>query len=176
MSSTRKLVGFIFMKELTMRKQIKEYLLSRYNRSKKYQESKGVVFLITEDEYFQLWMKKRIPLQKLERLLDRAILKDQPIEFKTNIVLSWKKDMARLGLPMSIETAGLYTFENSKINCRLRAGEKKTEAAKAKLRKPKSNTENMKGPKEPWSEERKAARAAAMAGKKRGKYNKKETN
>ena len=173
--SAYKLIGF-FMKDLTMREQIKDYLLRRYHNSRAYQISKGVEFQITEDQYLDLWTKKRIPLQKLERLLDRALLKGQSIEFKTNIVLSWKKNMARLGLPMSIETAGLYTFENSKLNCRLRTGEKKSETAKAKLRKPKSNTENMKGPKAPWSEERKAARAAAMTGKKRGKYNKKETN
>lgn len=153
-----------------MNEAIKAYLLKRYYNSRAYQISRGVEFLITEEQYLALWTRKKAALNRLQDQYDRSVLMNYPFEPKTNLVLSWKKDMIRRGLPMSIETAGLYTVENSKLNCRLRKDEKKSEAAKAKLRKPKSTTENMKGPKAPWSEERKAARAFAMAGRKRGPY------
>lgn len=163
-----------------MNEDIKAYLIGRYTKSRERQLAKGIDFQITEEQYLEMFARKKSALTRLTRQYDAYLLgkTDRPM-FKVDICLTWKPGFARTGAAMTIETAGLYTSQNSKVNNRLRAGEKKTDEAKAKLKKPKSNEhkksigESCKGkPKATWSPERKAARAEKMKGRKRGPYNK----
>ena len=161
------------MKEPPMFNSINEYLIHLYERSKHYQMTKNVQFDITLEQYLVMWSKKKSAMNRITKQYEVSLRTGNPFRPKTNLVLSWKKDMCRKGLPMNTTTAGLYTFENSKLNCKLRKGEKKTPEAKAKISrgckgKPKSTTVNMKKPK---SAEHKAAMAEAARlrwAKKRG--------
>lgn len=154
----------------------KALLKKKYHSAKQYQTSKDIKFDLTFDDYMTLWIKNVDALLHL----DRAVRKSQEDQtnktIKLDYCLTWKPGYVRTNAPMNLKTAMIADKETSKKNCRLRKGEHKTERAKTKLRKPKSNTDNMSGPKAAWTEERKAARRAAMSGKKRGPYNKKTNN
>ncbi|KXV49427.1 hypothetical protein AD945_04290 [Gluconobacter albidus] len=139
-----------------------ELLKKKYQTARAYQTKKEVQFDLSYEDYKALWIKNVDAITHLNNAVIYAVTHGINQTIKLDYCLSWKPLYVRTGAPMNMQTAWIRTAEQSKKDCRLKQGEKKTEKAKSKLHKPKAG----------WSEERKAARAAAMRGKKRGPYNK----
>lgn len=143
-----------------------ELLKKKFQSAQAYQRKMQVQFDLTFDDYMTLWTKNVDALTHLNNAVIYAVEHRINKTIKLQYCLTWKPEFVRTGSPMNIKTAWIRSAEESKRDCRLKQGEKKTEKAKAKLHKPKAG----------WSEERKAARAAAMRGKKRGSYKKETAN
>lgn len=140
----------------------KELLRKKYQTAKAYQTKRDIQFDLTFEDYTNLWIKNVDAITHLNNAVIYAVTHGINQTIKLEYCLTWKPEYVRTGSPMNMQSAWIRTAEQSKKDCKLHKGEKKSERSKAKLRKPK----------EPWSDERKAARAAAMSGKKRGPYNK----
>lgn len=147
---------------MILHKNTQELLKKKFQSAQEYQRKKQVQFDLTFDDYMALWTKNVDALTHLNNAVLHAVAHGTNQTIKLNYCLTWKPLYVRTGSPMNMQTAWIRSAEESKRDCKLRKGEKKSEKARAKLR----------NPKESWSDERKAARAAEMSGKKRGPYNK----
>ncbi|GBR28996.1 hypothetical protein HKD21_11605 [Gluconobacter cerevisiae] len=137
-----------------------ELLKKKFQSAQAYQRKMNIQFDLTFEDYKKLWIKNVDALTHLNNAVIYAVEHRINKTIKLPYCLTWKPEFVRTGSPMNIKTAWIRSAEESKRDCRLKQGEKKTEKAKAKLRRPKA----------PWSEERKANRVAAMKGRKRGSY------
>ncbi|OUI81688.1 hypothetical protein HK22_02205 [Gluconobacter sp. DsW_056] len=135
-------------------------LKKKFQFAQAYQRKMNIHFDLTFEDYKKLWVKNVDALIHLNNAVLHAVAHGTNQTIKLDYCLTWKPLYVRTGAPMNMQTAWIRSAEESKRDCRLKQGEKKTEKAKAKLRRPKA----------PWSEERKANRAAAMKGRKRGSY------
>ena len=133
-------------------------LKKKYLAARAYQRKQNIEFNLTFEHYMTLWIKNVDALTHLNNAVIHAFTHGINQTIKLDYVLTWKPGFVRTGAPMNLKTAWVRSAEDSKKDCKLRKGEKKSERAKAKLRKPKSNTTNMRKPK---SQEHKARMAEA---------------
>jgi hypothetical protein len=172
-----------------------EYFEKWFNTAVKRKAAQGVSIEITFVEFMNQIVTPR-QYESLQKTKDEGWLNtrqrhDNPLAY----VITWKSYSARSSNVFSVETACFCTRTESKSRAKPKKGEKLSDTHKQNISKglkdkPKSeehkqsisdslkgrefsqeHKSNLKKPKAPWSEERKAARSALLAAKKKEKNN-----